>query len=104
MSKKKVYLIQESSTQLFKIGITKKNAEQRKKELQTGNASSLSVIYEFETNHDFKLEKAVHAHFRIKKVNSEWFELTNEDVCSFIEVCKQYESIYDSLKDNPFVF
>lgn len=104
MPKKKIYLIQESATQLFKIGITKKDVQQRKRELQTGNASVLTVIHEFETKYNFKLEKAIHAHFRIKKVNSEWFELTDEDISTFIETCKQYESIYDSLLDNPFVF
>lgn len=103
MPKKKIYLIQESQTQLFKIGITKKDVKERVKELQIGNASTLSVIHEFPTNYNFKLEKAMHAHFKPKKVNSEWFELTFDDVKEFLNTCKKYENMYDILRNNPFI-
>lgn len=99
----KIYLIQQENTSFYKIGITKKNSLIRLSELQIGNANKLIFITEFETKWDFKLETALHAFFRLKKVNSEWFELTEEDKHNFLHTCKKHEDMYDALKDNPFI-
>lgn len=100
----KVYLIQQENTAYYKIGFTRRNTDKRKKELQTGNGNMLKILYEFETKYGYKLETSLHAHFKLKKVNSEWFELTGEDVANFIPTCLLYENIYEQLRDNPFVF
>jgi hypothetical protein len=102
----KVYLIKQEDSNLYKIGITRKSGKERLKELQIGNGNTLQLLYEFNTHHNFQLETALHAHFRIKKVNSEWFELTEDDEKEFLITCKKYEDIYTMLKKsgNPFVW
>lgn len=99
----KIYLAQQEGTNYFKIGVTRKPITERLKELQTGNANILLPIYEFKTKYDFKLETALHAHYRLKKVNLEWFELSSEEISDFLNICEKYEKIYETLKDNPFI-
>lgn len=99
----KIYLIQQEGTDFYKIGITRKEVKDRLKELQIGNGSTLQLLYEFQTKYNFKLETALHAHYRLKRMTPEWFELTVEEVKEFLNICKKYEEIYDVLKDNPFI-
>ena len=40
-----VYLIYDSSQNLYKIGVTRGTGEKRLKQLQTGNASELQIIH-----------------------------------------------------------
>jgi len=101
---KKIYLIQQSNTNLHKIGITKKDIHLRIKELQTGNANELLLRKEFQTNFNFKLETALHSYFDRKRISSEWFELLEEDVDNFLTICNNLESNFKLLKEykNPF--
>jgi hypothetical protein len=98
-----VYLISEvDRTNNYKIGVTKKNILNRQKELQTGNSNELYINQYFETPYPFKVEKMLHRHFANKKIFNEWFELNEDDVKNFIPICKHYENICNSLKENPF--
>ena len=96
----KVYLINQSFTNLYKIGITKKNPLERLKELKIGNANDLVLIVDFVTKHSFKLERALHAYYSQYRISSEWFELNEID--DFIDVCERLERNLDILKSNPF--
>jgi hypothetical protein len=100
----KVYLANQEGTNLYKIGVTKKEPTVRLKELQTGNASLLQLVESYPTKFGFKLESAMHAHYRLKQVNSEWFELTADDVDCFLIVCDKMEKTFEILKEsnNPF--
>jgi len=102
---KKIYLIQQNNTNLYKIGITKKDINERIKELQTGNANQLVTIHEFATKFGYKLERAIHCYFNSKKFSSEWFELSNEDINNFLNICSNLENNLKVLKqyDNPFL-
>lgn len=103
MSKKGfVYLICDSSTDLFKIGVTRGKLENRLKKLQTGNGTELHLVDFYETEYPFKIEKMLHNYFNSKKELNEWFNLTNEDINSFKTICNDKETIIKSLKDNPF--
>ena len=99
-----VYLIGEVDNENnYKIGVTKhKDINKRITELQTGNSQELYIKDYFETKYPYKLEKMLHRHFNDKQIINEWFELTNEDVKSFNEICLKYNNILLSLKDNPF--
>lgn len=97
-----IYLAQQYGTNFYKIGVTKKNPELRLKELQTGSPILLILKITYYTKYDFLLENALHNHFKLKRINSEWFELTEEDVKDFIEVCKKLETSFEILKDNIF--
>lgn len=98
----KIYLIKQENTSFYKIGCTKRKINERIKELQTGNGSNLILIHEFKTKYGFKLENLLHFHFKQKKVNLEWFELTKEDVDNFLTICNKYENNFISLNDNHF--
>lgn len=100
-----IYLMQQYETNLYKIGITKKDPEKRLKELQTGNANELILIKTFETKFDFKMEASLHACYRMQRKNSEWFELNEQQINDFEKTCLLYESNFTILKksNNPFI-
>ena len=87
----------------FKIGMTKhKDIYKRIKELQTGNPNELNVIDYFETTKPYKLEKMMHNHFRNVNELNEWFRLEKDTVNNFKNTCQYYQTIIDSLANNPF--
>jgi len=97
-----IYLAQQKNTPFFKIGVTKKKPELRLKELQTGSPILLELKISYQTKYDFMLENALHNHFKLKRVNSEWFELDEEEIKYFVETCKKLETSFEVLKDNVF--
>lgn len=97
-----VYLICDSSNNMFKIGVTKGNIEKRIKKLQTGNSTELFLANFHESEYPYRVEKMLHSYFSPKKVLNEWFELSHEDVVDFRNICKIMEERIDILKDNPF--
>ena len=101
-----VYLIGEiDNDNRYKIGVTKHNdINKRKKELQTGSSQELFIKDYFITEHPFKLEKMLHNHFRNKNLINEWFELENDEIFNFKEICSKYQNIINSLKENPYYF
>ena len=99
-----VYLISNiDNDKICKIGVTKKkNIEDRKKQLQTGSSNELYIRSYHETKYPYKIEKMLHRHFNEKKILNEWFELSDEDIKNFNDICNKYENILLSLIDNPF--
>lgn len=99
-----VYLIGETNNSgKYKIGSTRKiNINERIKELQTGNPNELYLKDSFKTNKPFRLETMLHKHYQNLNENGEWFDLNEEEVTNFKNVCEKYQHIIDSLKDNPF--
>jgi hypothetical protein len=100
----KVYLIQMEGTNVYKIGATKQRVDERLRQLQTGNGKKLIKISEYPTQYGYKLETALHAQYRLERIdeNSEWFTLTVEQVKQFPAVCAKLEEIFHILKDNYF--
>ena len=94
-----IYLINQEDTSLYKIGPTKKDPKIRLKELQTGNGNPLLLIKFFVTEFDFKFERALHLYFKNKMYNSEWFNLTEEDVINFESTCNLYESNFKIIQN-----
>lgn len=99
-----VYLIGENNDEnSYKIGVTKKkDISDRINELQTGNSNELFIKDYYETKYPYKLEKMLHRHFFEKHIINEWFKLNDTDIKSFKDICKKYNNILDSLKNNPF--
>jgi hypothetical protein len=85
-----VYLIcaEFEGRRLYKIGYTRRDVSKRIKELKTGNGSEMYVIDSFKSKWGTKIESQLHRIFKNKKVNGEWFDLTDEDVKSFMDKCK----------------
>ena len=97
-----VYLIYDSSQNLYKIGVTKGTGEKRLKQLQTGNASELQIIHTHETEFPYRLETMLHNKFKNNQILNEWYELPIEVVLNFQSICIEAENIIDIMKDNYF--
>lgn len=100
----KIYLIKNEEN-LYKIGVTKRNVNERIKELNISYPYELKIIHEYQTNIGYKLESYLHKIFHHKNIKGEWFELSKNDVEKFISFCKKYENNYKILKEsnNPFI-
>lgn len=61
-----IYLVNQVDTQLYKIGVTKKDVEVRIKELQIGNPNKITLVESYKTKWDFKLENALTTIFKNK--------------------------------------
>lgn len=85
-----VYLIcsEFEGRKLYKIGYTRRPIEKRIKEIKTGNGSDIYLVESFSSKWGTKIEAQLHKQFKLKKVNGEWFDLSNEDVESFFRRCK----------------
>ena len=85
-----VYLIcaEFESRRLYKIGYTRRPIEKRIKEIKTGNGHEIYLISSFKSKWGTKIEAQLHRTYKSKKVNGEWFDLTDDDVKVFNEKCK----------------
>lgn len=97
-----IYLIYDTTNDVYKIGVTKSNCDKRLKQLQTGNSNILELITSHESNYPYRMETMLHNHFANKRILNEWFSLTEEDVISFKDTCNHMEEIIHALKDNAF--
>lgn len=99
-----VYLIgMKNQPNKFKIGSTRrKDINDRLKQLQTGNAEELYIKDFFETEKPFKLEQMLHNKYKSERLIGEWFEMSSAMTDTFHAVCENYQSIINSLKQNPF--
>jgi hypothetical protein len=103
-----VYLILEVNQhgeEYHKIGISKNEPEKRLKQLSTGNPNEIRLLNVYESINYKKVEQWLHSRYSTRKTlsDNEWFNLTNEQVLSFIDTCKKAdETISLLLKENPF--
>lgn len=99
-----IYLAVAEGTTKYKIGFTTKSPNERLVALQTGNSEKLILVKQFATKHSFRLENYLHRKFQSKKVLGEWFDLTEDDVKVFEEVCKVGESNFDCImSENTYI-
>jgi len=100
MSKKfYIYLIQQQGSDLYKIGYSH-NPSHRLEQLQTANGVKLELIETFRTDYKTKLEKLLHKKFFKQQTLGEWFELSQEQVREFKNVCKVQENYFKVLEEN----
>ena len=97
-----VYLIEDSSNWLYKIGVSKHDPLLRLKKLQTGNPNKLKLISQYQTEYPFRLESILHNRYKHYKILNEWYELPLEVVSNFNEICQGVNDIIIVMKDNPF--
>ena len=99
-----VYLIGEiNSDNKYKIGSTRvKSINKRLKQLQTGNSNELFIKSFYETDKPFKLETMLHNRFKDNNVIGEWFEMKEDEIKAFTDVCDNFQNIINSLKENPY--
>lgn len=103
-----VYLIVEADQngqEKYKIGITKKDPEERLKKLKTGNSNSLYVINTYRSENYRRIEKWLHRRYKHQKTlsNNEFFYLKDSQVLNFVKDCKEIDELIKILKENnPF--
>lgn len=97
-----VYLIKDSSNQTYKIGVTRVMDGKRIKKLQTGNSTKLQFMFHYHTPYPFRIESMLHKRYQDYRVLNEWYELPEEDVKNFLNICSDLDEIIKSLKDNPY--
>lgn len=101
-----IYLISSelNNQTLYKIGITKNNANKRLKQLKTGNPATLTVIHTFESQYATKIEKHFHKSKASSNVGGEWFQLSEHDINNFIPQCKLLHDNFNLLsKHNTWI-
>ena len=88
-----------------KIGISKNDPKLRVKQLQTGNPNKISLLNHYMSLNYLKVEQWLHRKYSTSKseAKNEWRILTNEQVFSFIDDCKEAdENIKFLLENNSF--
>jgi len=102
MINRKIYLVsaEVDGSCYHKIGYTAREVETRVKEFKTGNCSNFNIIHVYEPlDFPVTIETSLHKHFRTKKINGEWFDLTQEDVDSFLGICDELYERFKMLKE-----
>ena len=102
-----VYLFLETDSagqETYKIGITKNDPKKRIKQLQTGNPRKIDLLKSYTSENYLKVEKWLHRKYFVKtEAKNEWRSLSNEEVFSFIDDCKEADNnISFLLENNPF--
>ena len=99
-----VYLIcaEINGKKLYKIGYTRRDVETRVRELKTGNAADLFIVESFKSKWGTKIESQIHRRFRNKKVNGEWFDLTEDDIDGFIDICKHIDNNLEIVSQSTY--
>ena len=89
VSRSFIYFIQ--AADLCKIGYTK-DVDARLAQLQTGCPTRLQLIHTYEVKNTSAkvLEKAVHEHFRYRRVVGEWFNI-DINIAEFEDVCCKFD-------------
>lgn len=92
-----VYLIEETGTGKKKIGITRRTVEERRKEIQTSLPSPCIILQTYQTQHLFLLERLLHQEYKPKNCKGEWFDMSEEDVKGWKEMCERKERIAEEI-------
>lgn len=93
-----IYLITDGM--YFKIGRTSKSADKRLKELQTGNSSELQILYTVQVKNASSVESIMHRKYSHCKQINEWFDLTAENVSTFIEDCLLIDNNIELIRES----
>lgn len=76
-----IYIMKCERTNLYKIGLTTGNVNTRFNSLKTANPSINLFKYYKEVVDLYKKERELHNLFSKKRIDGEWFELNESDLC-----------------------
>jgi hypothetical protein len=104
-----VYLLLQvdaEGSETYKIGITKNNPELRVKQLQTGNPNKISVLRVYESDNYLRVEQWMHRKHGASKTEAknEWRNLTNDQIITFLDDCKNADETISVLKKTNHFF
>jgi hypothetical protein len=89
-----------------KIGISKNEPNLRIKQLQTGNPNNISLLKQYYSKNHFKVEQWLHRKYsnQTTEAKNEWRILTDEQVFSFIDDCKEADENIKFLLENNSLY
>ena len=88
---------------VYKIGITKRDVDERIKDFKTGNISNFFPLKVFKADkYAHTIEKRLHHHFGTKRIDMdrEWFDLLDEDIENFLPLCDKFYHTFKTLEEN----
>ena len=89
----------------YKIGITKNDPNLRCKQLQTGKPNKISLHRKYESKNYLKVERWLHRKYQGRtEAKNEWRILTDEQVFSFIDDCKEADETINFLLENNSLY
>jgi hypothetical protein len=93
--------ISPDNVESHKIGVSK-DPNKRVLSLQTGNPNKINILYQYKSKNYLKIEQWLHRKYMISitEAENEWRYLTDEQVFSFIEDCKEADDIISFLFEN----
>lgn len=100
-----VYLISAeiNDEKLYKIGYTKREVYKRLKELKTGNPAYFKIENKFHSKYGTKIESQLHKRYLHKKIEGEWFNLSDKDLLDFELNCSKIEENFKLLEKNTYM-
>lgn len=104
-----VYLllsISPDNVETHKIGITTRDPSIRIKELQTGNSNEIRCLRKYKTENYLKVEQSLHRKYsnQTTEAKNEWRTLTDKQVFSFIDDCKEADETIKFLLENNSLY
>lgn len=87
-----VYLLKSKEDNIYKIGVTT-NINKRLPQIATKLPFEIKLEHKIEHNAIYKLEKFLHEKFDEKRLNGEWFRLSDNDVKYIKEEAKNEEVV-----------
>jgi hypothetical protein len=101
-----VYLIsaETNGKKLYKIGYTKRKVEERIREFKTGNTAVFSIIEVFNSKWGTKIESHLHKYFKSSKIRGEWFDLTDDDLDKWLDLCELSHKNFEIIESQNTYF
>lgn len=79
--------------EVYKIGLTKNEIKERKRNLDTGNPNELTLIHTYPCSISPKyLEARLHKRYDYDRIKGEWFILPKEEIDLFLTNCELFEA------------
>ena len=91
-------------TNRYKIGYTTRSISERIAGLQTGCPDTISEVCTYKTSMPVLLELSLHGAYKGKRINGEWFELTDDDVAGFKAMCEKFETAMKYVMENNSLY
>lgn len=83
-----LYVLQAKGTDIYKIGATRRAVPDRIKQLKVGCPFPLEVVCTHDAEDAFGLERGFHHYFHDKRLEGEWFSLSEADVETIRRDCE----------------
>jgi hypothetical protein len=100
MSSGWIYVIKDLDNNEVKIGVTQKENPKHRLSQYTSHKINIELLFIDDIEDCFELENEIHISFENKRINGDWFDLTNEDVLKIIYIINKhkYKKLYNGRK------